>query len=359
MLCHPQPQMTNPPTAAGYHPMQQNTQFTPLVLPVTFPTPPLVNGFPSPALPYQFFPLPAQLPQQVYLTSTPSPTPSLPMTAVYHTPDRFAMPGQTHPLMQEEEHTPNYVVNPEFHTPAWKRDPSRMDRQMNYQNSRNPQKYNELVGFRKGKGPMMQRVNPNYLSGVPRRAKKKFGFRSKQNMIDKVYLALVEKYEKRGLLAGDDEVLRGEDTIRLHVKKFKALQRIEEALQAAERLDSVTISRVSIPLSMKNQFQKKGFLVYVQVEKVWMVPLAQKIFRQFDEFKKCDVARHTTEATEAEAQTPTTDTDDNACVDAETNDTVTVATVEPINKKAAFEDDFDDLFTGPMVPQRSCGEMGQ
>merc|ERR1719277_1112136 len=86
----------------------------------------------------------------------------------------------------------------------------------------------------------------NDYATVPRKSKKKFGFRSKQNMIDKVYLSLVEKYEKRGILAGDDEVLRGDDTIRLHVKKFKALQRIEEALLAAERIPCLRAGRKSM-----------------------------------------------------------------------------------------------------------------
>merc|ERR1719447_2088845 len=77
-----------------------------------------------------------------------------------------------------------------------------------------------------------------------RRPKKKFGFRSKQNMIDKVYDAISRKYENLGILASSDEVLRGDDTIRLHVKKFKALKRIQEALEAVEREPSIRISKV-------------------------------------------------------------------------------------------------------------------
>ena len=40
-------------------------------------------------------------------------------------------------------------------------------------------------------------------------------------MIDKVYESISRKYEALGILASADEVLRGDDTIRLHVKKFK------------------------------------------------------------------------------------------------------------------------------------------
>jgi hypothetical protein len=140
----------------------------------------------------------------------------------------------------------------------------------------------------------------------PRRVKRKYGFRSKQNKIDKVFEALCEKYENLGILASKDEVLRGEDTIRLHVKKYKALNRIQEALEAVEREESIVISKVSIPLSMKNQFQKKGFLVYTRVQDVSMVDEAKRIFQQFEEFKKCEVARQSNESNNANVEQPVT-----------------------------------------------------
>jgi len=138
----------------------------------------------------------------------------------------------------------------------------------------------------------------------PRRGKRKFGFRSKQNKIDKVFEALCKKYSDLGILASKTEVLRGEDTIRLHVKKFRALNRIQEALEAVEREPHIKISKVSIPLSMKNQFQKKGFLVYTQVEDVSMVDEAKRIFQQFEEFKKCEVARQSAESSKAHDEQP-------------------------------------------------------
>merc|ERR1719373_579368 len=135
----------------------------------------------------------------------------------------------------------------------------------------------------------------------PRRGKRKFGFRSKQNKIDKVFEALCKKYSDLGILASKTEVLRGEDTIRLHVKKFRALNRI---LEAVERESHIKIKKVSIPLSMKNQFQKKGFLVYTQVEDVSMVDEAKRIFQQFEEFKKCEVARQSAESSKALDEQP-------------------------------------------------------
>jgi exosome complex RNA-binding protein Csl4 len=114
-------------------------------------------------------------------------------------------------------------------------------------------------------------------------------------MIDKVYDLLIRKYTEMGILAPDEEVLRGETTIRLHVKKYKALISIEAALESVEAVDKVTIKRISIPLSMKNEFQKKGFLVYVQVSDIKEVPIAQSVLRQFEVFRKCEVAPQTAE----------------------------------------------------------------
>lgn len=74
------------------------------------------------------------------------------------------------------------------------------------------------------------------------------------------------------------------------MKKFKALQKIEAALESIES-EGIVIKRISTPLSMKNQFQKKGFLVYLKLEDINDIPLARKIFQSYEEFQKCDVAR--------------------------------------------------------------------
>lgn len=134
-------------------------------------------------------------------------------------------------------------------------------------------------------------ISADVITKIKKKKIRKYGFRSKQIMINKVYSNLCTKYEKLGILARKDEVLRGEDTVRLHVKKFKALQRIEAALETLEHVNFLKIQRISLPLSMKNQFQKKGFLVYVQLKDAWMAEAAQVVFRKFDEFRKCHVAR--------------------------------------------------------------------
>jgi len=132
---------------------------------------------------------------------------------------------------------------------------------------------------------------------------KKFGFRSKQIMIEKVFGNIQKKYSDLGILAPVDEVLRGQDTIRIHVKKFKALQKIEEALTSLEEV-GITFARISTPLSMKNQFQKKGFLVYIKLAHIDMIEDAKAILREYDEFKKSDVARHMPEADKPKADKP-------------------------------------------------------
>lgn len=135
--------------------------------------------------------------------------------------------------------------------------------------------------------PKMKVQSPQPMTNKTHK-KKKFGYRSKQNKIDSVYTSLVAKYTALDTLVDQNEVLRGPDVIRLHVKKFDALCTIEEALEAVEWY--IKIVGVSIPLSMKNTFQKKGFLVYIKLEKVEDVERAQSILQKFPEFKKCGVA---------------------------------------------------------------------
>merc|ERR1719461_2494516 len=120
---------------------------------------------------------------------------------------------------------------------------------------------------------------------------KKFRHRSKQTRILEVHQKLKEEYTAKGLYAADDEVLRGFDTVRVHVKTYKALNRIELPLNDVEKHPSVQILKIATPFSMKNRFQKKGFIVYLKLASVDMVPIVQEIFSHYKEdFAKCDVA---------------------------------------------------------------------
>lgn len=120
---------------------------------------------------------------------------------------------------------------------------------------------------------------------------KKFRHRSKQERIMEVHAKLKEEYTAKGLYAGDDEVLRGFDTVRVHVKTYKALNRIECPLNDVEKHPDVKILKIATPFSMKNKFQKKGFIVYLQLAHVNMVEIVREIFSHYKEdFAKCDVA---------------------------------------------------------------------
>jgi len=125
----------------------------------------------------------------------------------------------------------------------------------------------------------------------PQQQNKKFRHRSKQTRILEVHAQLKEEYTAKGLYADDDEVLRGFDTVRVHVKTFKALNRVACPLNDVEKHPGVEVLRIATPFSMKNRFQKKGFIVYLKLASPSMVPLVQEIFSHYKEdFAKCDVA---------------------------------------------------------------------
>merc|ERR1719204_2423898 len=120
---------------------------------------------------------------------------------------------------------------------------------------------------------------------------RKFRHRSKQERITQIHEELRVKYIQRGLYAGNDEVLRGFDTVRVHVKTYHALGKIEEALDEVERHHMVEIKKIATPFSMKNRFQKKGFIVYLKLRDESMVPYVQDVFALYSEhFNKCDLA---------------------------------------------------------------------
>lgn len=123
-----------------------------------------------------------------------------------------------------------------------------------------------------------------------RKKRTKFGYRSKQNKIDTVHENLEKRYAARGILADNKDVLRGEDVLRLHVKKYDALNKIEQILEKGEKLPNVSYKKMSMPLSMKNEFQKKGFLVYCQLSNVEHVDIVKKFFQSHPEFSKCQTA---------------------------------------------------------------------
>lgn len=121
--------------------------------------------------------------------------------------------------------------------------------------------------------------------------KRKYKHRSKQDRIIDVHQTLKEYYTQKGLYAGEDEVLRGFDTVRVHVKTYRGLNKIDLPLKEVENHPDVKILKIATPFSMKNKFQKKGFIVYLKLASVDMVAIVQDIFKVYEEyFNKCDIA---------------------------------------------------------------------
>lgn len=134
----------------------------------------------------------------------------------------------------------------------------------------------------------------------------KYAHRSKQKRIDQVHADVVDYYTRLNLHVGDKEVLRGNDTVRIHVKTFHGLNEIKGVLEEVRA--AVHISKMSTPISMKNKFQKKGFIVYLKLVDEADVPTVKSIFAKYSEhFKKCEVAKaaeHHTAMKEGPFMTP-------------------------------------------------------
>jgi len=124
----------------------------------------------------------------------------------------------------------------------------------------------------------------------PQQRGPKFPWRSKQNKIDVVHDEVQKRFEESGLWT--EEQLRGADTVRTHVKTFQGLVRIHHALDRVLN-SGVEILKFAAPISMKNKWQKKGFIVYIKLAHQQDVQSVMDIFRDSEwdgHFNKTDVA---------------------------------------------------------------------
>jgi len=120
---------------------------------------------------------------------------------------------------------------------------------------------------------------------------RKYKHRSKQERIEQVHAEVKAKYTALNLYAREDEVLRGFDTVRVHVKTYRGLNVINQPLDMIMESPYVQVLKIATPFSMKNKFQKKGFIVYLKLASEDQVEIVQGIFKQFEEyFPKCDIA---------------------------------------------------------------------
>jgi len=113
----------------------------------------------------------------------------------------------------------------------------------------------------------------------------KYPWRSKQDKINVVHQEVQKRFQALNLWT--EEQLRGADTVRTHVKTFQGLLKIHDALDKV--LAEVQILQFAAPISMKNKWQKKGFIVYVKLAQQEDVQTVIKIFKD-DNFSKTDVA---------------------------------------------------------------------
>jgi hypothetical protein len=116
---------------------------------------------------------------------------------------------------------------------------------------------------------------------VAGKRQKKYGYRSKQRKIDRTHRSIQEKFMAKGLFAKERELVRGDDTLRIHVKTFEGLTDIQTALNEIENHKEISIRRVAAVFSKKNKFQKKGFIVYLKVDSVSEVETCQTILQRY------------------------------------------------------------------------------
>merc|ERR1711881_837006 len=108
----------------------------------------------------------------------------------------------------------------------------------------------------------------------------------------KVRGMIKDYFENLGLFAAEKELVRGEDTVRVHVKTFPGLTKIQEALNEIEEHPQIQVTRIACPFSKKNKKQKKGFIVYLKVATVEQKEMVQEIFGRYEDvLKNCVTAR--------------------------------------------------------------------
>jgi len=141
-------------------------------------------------------------------------------------------------------------------------------------------------------------VMPKSDGPVAGKRQKKFGYRSKQRKIDRTHRNIQEKFSALGLFAKERELVRGDDTLRIHVKTFEGLTDIQTALTEIQNHKEIEICRVAAVFSKKNRFQKKGFIVYLKVGSVVEVEVCQRLLKRFGSLRNVAIARAKTSVKE-------------------------------------------------------------
>merc|ERR1719204_340416 len=159
-------------------------------------------------------------------------------------------------------------------------------------------------------------VMPMQESAQSGKRQKKFAYRSKQKKIDRTHRSIQEKFSALGLFARERELVRGDDTLRIHVKTFDCLTDIQTALNEIHNHMDIEIRRVAAVFSKKNRFQKKGFIVYLKVGSVAQVDTCLRLLERYSEtLRNIAIAR-----SKATAREPSSEAMNSAIPGLERND---------------------------------------
>jgi len=116
---------------------------------------------------------------------------------------------------------------------------------------------------------------------------RRFGFRSKQIKIDRTHSSVLRTF--KDVLAKPDELVRGDDTVRVHVKKFRCLTVVEDALADITNDPELNVVKLAAPISKKNAKQKKGFIIYLKIDDASKINKVVTIFKSYG-LDECVVA---------------------------------------------------------------------
>jgi len=260
--------MVAPQQQFMYTPLDLSQMQTLIQLPLQIPVP---NSIPSMApLPFQqehlMFPMPGQ-PVQNFSDFTPcyvDPQTGL-LTPCRSRSASFDLPTQASPVLNAAVPCEDQV-----------QDLGKMIQDMNFNSTSDVEQREQTLKLENSSGPQ-----------------KKYAYRSKQRKIDKVRSQIEEKYQSLELFADEKELVRGDDTVRVHVKTFLGLTKITEFLHEIEDHNEIRITRIACPFSKKNKNQKKGFIVYLKLQTVTQMEIVRdQIFPKYESvLKSCVVAK--------------------------------------------------------------------
>jgi len=157
------------------------------------------------------------------------------------------------------------------------------------------------------------------------KTQRRYGFRSKQIKIDRTHSNILRMF--KDVLAKPDQLVRGNDTVRVHIKKYRCLTVVEDALKDITNVPDLNVIQLAAPISKKNAKQKKGFIIYLKIDDETKIDEVVQIFKSYG-LNECVVAP---ERTKQEKESP--------------------IGKEPQTEKEQHFEEFDEKDSGPLDSQ--------